>query len=95
MISFKPLLRYLREHEISMYQMIKDGVITPTESTRIRADHNFRLSFVGKLCEYLKCRPEDIIELFIIKISILYITCSCLFSIMPQHIWYRHFRLSP
>ena len=27
MISFRPLLRYLKEHEISMYQMIKDGVI--------------------------------------------------------------------
>ena len=62
MISFKPLFKYLKEHEISMYQMIKDGVITPTESTRIRADHNFRLSFVGRLCEYLKCKPEDIIE---------------------------------
>ena len=62
MISFRPLLRYLKEHEISMYQMIKDGVITPTESTRIRGDHNFRLSFVGRLCEYLKCKPEDIIE---------------------------------
>lgn len=45
-----------------MYQMIKDGVITATESTRIRADHNFRLSFVGRLCEYLDCKPEDIIE---------------------------------
>lgn len=30
MISFKPLFKYLKEHEISMYQMIKDGVITPT-----------------------------------------------------------------
>ena len=62
MISFRPLLRYLKEHEISMYQMIKDGVITPTESTRIRGDHNFRLSFVGRLREYLDCKPEDIIE---------------------------------
>ena len=33
LISFNPLLRYLKAHEISMYQMIKDGVITPTEST--------------------------------------------------------------
>lgn len=61
-ISFKPLLRYLKEHEISMYQMIKDGVITPTESTRIRADHNFRLSFIDTLCGYLHCQPGDIIE---------------------------------
>ena len=62
MISFKPLHTYLEEHGITMYQMIKDGVITATESTRIRSDHNFRLSFVGRLCEYLDCKPEDIIE---------------------------------
>ena len=62
LISFNPLLRYLKKHEISMYQMIKDGVITPTESTRIRADHNFRLSFIDTLCGYLHCQPGDIIE---------------------------------
>ena len=62
LISFNPLLRYLKMHEISMYQMIKDGVITPTESTRIRADHNFRLSFIDRLCGYLHCQPSDIIE---------------------------------
>ena len=62
LISFNPLLRYLKKHEISMYQMIKDGVITPTESTRIRADHNFRLSFIDRLCGYLHCQPSDIIE---------------------------------
>lgn len=62
MISFKPLLQYLKEHEISMYHLIEAGVITSTESTRIRANHNFRLSFIGRLCEYLNCRPEDIIE---------------------------------
>lgn len=62
MITFEPLRKYLKEHNITMYRMIKDGVLTPTESTRIRADHNFRLTFVGRLCEYLKCQPEDIIE---------------------------------
>jgi DNA-binding Xre family transcriptional regulator len=60
-ISFKPLLSYLKAHDISMYTLIKDGVITATESTRIMADHNFRLSLVDKLCTYLKCQPEDII----------------------------------
>ena len=62
MITFEPLLKYIKEHDITMYRMIKDGVVSPTESTRIRADHNFRLSFVGRLCEYLKCQPEDIIN---------------------------------
>lgn len=60
-ISFHPLFSYLEAHDISMYTLIKDGVITATEATRLRADHNFRLSLVDKLCTYLKCQPEDII----------------------------------
>lgn len=62
MITFEPLFNYLKEHNITLYRMIKDGVITPTETTRIRSDHNFRLSFIGRLCKYLECQPEDIIE---------------------------------
>ena len=60
-ISFQPLRSYLKEHDISTYTLIKDGVITPAEATRIRADHNFNLAFVDKICTYLKCQPEDIL----------------------------------
>ena len=60
-ITFKPLLRYMKANNISTYQLIKDGVITPTEATRIRADHDFRLSFVNKLCRYLNCQVSDVI----------------------------------
>lgn len=60
-ISFHPLLSYLKAHNISMYTLIKDGVITATEATRIKADHNFRLSLIDNLCTYLNCQPEDII----------------------------------
>jgi DNA-binding Xre family transcriptional regulator len=61
-ITFKPFLNYMKEHDISMYTLIKEGVITPTESTRIRADHNFRLSFVDRLCGYLGCQIWDVID---------------------------------
>lgn len=61
-ISFRPLNRYLKEHNISFYDLIKAGILTPTETTRIRADHNFRLSFVDRLCEYLGCKITDVIE---------------------------------
>ena len=60
-ITFKPLLRYMKENNISTYQLIKAGVITPAEVTRIRADHNFRLSFVNRLCSYLNCQVSDVI----------------------------------
>ena len=60
-ITFTPLLRYMKENNISTYQLIKAGVITPAEVTRIRSDHNFRLSFVNRLCSYLNCQVSDVI----------------------------------
>ena len=61
-ISFKPLLAYLKAHNITMYDLIKKEVITPTESTRIRADHNFYVSFVIDLCQYLHADVSDVIK---------------------------------
>ena len=60
-ITFKPLYRYMKENNISQYQLIKDGVITPAEVTRISADHNFTLAFVNRLCSYLNCQVSDVI----------------------------------
>ena len=60
-ITFKPLYRYMKENNISQYQLIKAGVITPAEVTRIQADHNFTLAFVNRLCRYLNCQVSDVI----------------------------------
>lgn len=39
----------------------KDGVIVPSDVTRISCDHNYPLKFIDKLCGYLQCQPGDII----------------------------------
>ena len=62
MISFRPLFSYMKENNITMYWLIKEGIITATESTRLHYNHNFRLSFINRLCVDLNCQPDDIIE---------------------------------
>ena len=61
-ISFQPLYNYLNEHNISMYTLVKEGVLTAQECVEISADHNFRLSLLDKLCAYLGCQPDDLVE---------------------------------
>ncbi|MBR6403957.1 MAG: helix-turn-helix domain-containing protein [Eubacterium sp.] len=62
MISFNPLFSYMKTNNITMYKLIKLNIITATESTRVRCDHNFRLSFINRLCHELNCEPSDLIE---------------------------------
>lgn len=62
MISFSPLYEYLKKHEISKYQLIKAGIVTSTEFTRISINHNFSLKFIDRLCKELNCEVSDIIK---------------------------------
>ena len=62
MITFEPLDSYLKEHGISKYRLIEDGVITRTEITRMRKHHNFSFQYLDRLCVALNCQPQDIIE---------------------------------
>lgn len=62
MISFSPLFEYLKKHEISKYQLIKAGIVTSTELTRISFNHNFSLKFIDRLCKELDCEVSDIIK---------------------------------
>lgn len=61
-ITFRPFWRYIETHGITIYRMMKDGILKPEHVTRLRADHNFTLKMVNTLCTYLSCRVEDIIE---------------------------------
>lgn len=62
MITFEPLLKYMKDNNISMNRLIKTDVLSPSETTRIRSNHNFRLPFIDRLCKALNCQPGDIIK---------------------------------
>lgn len=62
MISFNPLHAYLASHnEISMYQLIKEEVITSSEATRLNVNADFKIGMVVKLCHYLHTDVSDVI----------------------------------
>ena len=62
MISFEPFDSYLKQHGISKYRLIEDGIITRTEITRMHTHHNFSFQYLERLCVALDCQPEDIIK---------------------------------
>ncbi|MBR1936758.1 MAG: hypothetical protein IJ842_03585 [Bacilli bacterium] len=62
-ITFKPLLHYISEHNYKANKLIfYEGLFTATEFTRIKSDHNFRVSMVNRLCNYFKIDVSDVIE---------------------------------
>lgn len=61
MITFEPLHETLKAKGLTQYRLIEDGVLRPSEVTRMRNGHNFTLNFVEKLCAYLNCQPNEVI----------------------------------
>ena len=62
MITFKPLLKTLKQKGITADQLLQKGVLTPADLTRIRINYNYTLAFINKLCIELNCTIEDIIQ---------------------------------
>ena len=62
MITFDPFWEFLEKNGISKYKLIKDGIITQTELTRMHYHgDNFSFKFINKLCKELNCNVSDVI----------------------------------
>lgn len=61
-ITFNPLRTYLKEHDMSMNSLVKDNVITPTESVRFMGNYDFKTRMVNHLCNYLQTDVSNIIQ---------------------------------
>lgn len=61
MITFEPLHKTLKAKGLTQYKLIEEGVLRPSEVTRMQNGHNFTLKFVEKLCSYLNCQPNEVI----------------------------------
>ena len=63
MITFNPFWDFLKRKGITTYQLIKDGIITQTELTRMHYHgDNFSFKFINKLCKELNCNVSDVID---------------------------------
>ena len=60
MISYEPFWNYIKEHGISTYRLINDG-INPDVIQRLRSGKNISIKRLDQLCSELGCAVTDIL----------------------------------
>lgn len=61
MISYDPFWEYIKEHHISTYRLINEG-INPDVIQRLRSRKNISIKTLNQLCTVLECKVTDILE---------------------------------
>lgn len=61
MISYKPLWKTMKQHNVSQYKLMKNG-IDPKILDSIKKNGNITLLTLEKLCNIIDCTPNDIVE---------------------------------
>lgn len=52
---------YMKTHGTTRYQLLKKGLLNPSDITRLSVNHNYTLKFIDKLCHEFGCQPGDLI----------------------------------
>lgn len=60
MISYEPFWNYIRDHGVSTYRLINDG-INPDVIQRLRSGKNISVKTLNQLCHVLGCAVTDIL----------------------------------
>ena len=61
MIKYDPFWKYIKEHGISTYRLINEG-INPDVIQRLRSRKNISIKTLNQLCTVLECKVTDILE---------------------------------
>lgn len=61
MIKYDPFWEYIKEHGISTYRLINEG-INPDVIQRLRSGKNISIKTLNQLCTVLECKVTDILE---------------------------------
>lgn len=63
MLSYKPLFRLLLERDMSKTQL-KNGVsLSPNVMSKLSKGEYVSMEVIERICKYLNCRIEDIVEI--------------------------------
>ncbi len=62
MIDFSPLWETMKQQNISQYRLLKDEVIDNKTLDGLKHNKNITLLTLEKLCKYLHCMPNDIVQ---------------------------------
>lgn len=63
MISYKPLLHLLIDRDLKLTNVVKEAGLSSNIVTKINNRENITLSSIEKLCLYLNCKIEDVVEI--------------------------------
>lgn len=63
MISYQPLYHTLINKNMKLDQLRKDGIISSITIAKFKKNESITLTTVDKICQYLKCNIEDIVEI--------------------------------
>lgn len=60
--SFKPMKRTMLERDVSASELREALGIAPSTYTKINKGGWVALNVIARICEYLECRVEDVVE---------------------------------
>ena len=63
MISYKPLLHMLVDKNLRLSNVCKEAGLSYKIVTKINNDENLTIETIEKLCKYLNCRIQDVVEI--------------------------------
>lgn len=63
MISYEPLFHTLIKKDLILDQLRTDGIISCVTIAKFKKHESITLTTVEKLCKYLDCSVEDIVEI--------------------------------
>lgn len=63
MISYKPLLHLLIDRELKLTNVVVESGLSSNIVTKINNGESITLTSIDKLCKYLNCKIQDIVEI--------------------------------
>ena len=61
-ISYEKLIEMLEKHGINSYTIKMDKLISYDTLKRIKSGSSISITSLSRLCERMKCQPQDLIE---------------------------------
>jgi putative transcriptional regulator len=67
LISYKPLLHMLIDKDLKLTNVVKESGLSSNITTKINNGENITLASLEKLCLFLECRIEDVVEIIVFQ----------------------------
>lgn len=62
MISYDPLWATMKNRNVTQYRLLKDGIVDNKTLDSLKKGKNITVLTLERLCRYLDCTPNDIVE---------------------------------